>query len=597
MPWSPLRTPCTAARLISTGVFVAALTACGGGGTDSSDSTSSSSSSGLLSFFTSAPSDAEAQRFLVQATFGPTAQDVARVKAVGYETWIDEQFQRPLQTRHLAMVEASSAALNTSQPGVNDLMSSWWTHAITDPAQLRQRVAFALSEIFVVSTVDAEISEDGRMTASYLDMLTDHADGNYRDLLQAVALHPAMGAYLSHRANRKENTATGRIPDENFAREVMQLFSIGLVELNDDGTLKLTNGQPKETYTADDVKGLAKVFTGWSWYRPPSKASVVWWRCFWHDTLCRDSSQNVTAMSAYTEEHSTSEKRFLGVVVPAQSTPNPQASLKAALDRLASHPNTAPFICKQLIQRLVTSNPSPGYMSRVTAAFRASDGNLKATVKAILLDAEARDLTSSRAVGYGKLREPLLRITHVLRAIPHQSDTYNARSTSSTTPFYLASSTHDAVSELGQTPLRSPSVFNFFRPGYKPPQTGLSTQGLVAPEMQITNETTVLGYANFVAQILEYGWGRYNTTSQRVDVRFDLSSFDALVAQPNAAAPQQLITALSQRLLGGPAPSDLNDLMVATVGSMPNVTSQDRRRRVVAVILMLAVSPSFLTQQ
>jgi uncharacterized protein (DUF1800 family) len=581
-------------------ISAALLAGCGGGGGGESGSSSASSGSGsssLQSVGAAPSSDTEAHRFLTQATFGPTEADIAHVKAIGYERWIDEQLATPMQASHLATVEASSTGQGTDRPMVNDIVYTWWTHAVNDPAQLRQRVAFALSEIFVVSTANADLTGDGRMVASYMDMLSNKIDGNYRDLLEGVALHPAMGVYLSHRGNRKEDTNTGRIADENFAREVMQLFSIGLYELNDDGTNKLANGLPQETYTGDDVKGLAKVFTGWSWFRPAAKASVVWWKCFWRVEECQDASQSVTAMSAYTEEHSVSEKRFLGVTVPVQTTPNPQASLKAALDRLASHPNAAPFFAKQLIQRLVTSNPSPSYVQRVTAAFRASNGGIKATVKAVLLDSEARDLALQSAAGQGKVREPLIRIMHLLRAIPHTSDAYIAAKASNRVPYYLADSTDDTVSALGQTPMRAPSVFNFYRPGYKPPQTDLAAQELVAPEMQITNETSVLGYANYVIQMLDYGWGQFNTSTQRIDMRFDLSSFDALVDKPTAAGPQQLINAVAKKMLGGAPSSELNALMLENIGKMPNVNATDRRRRVESAILMVAVSPQFVVQQ
>lgn len=580
-------------------ISTAVLVGCGGGGGGDSPSGTGgdSGSSSLQSVGATPANDSEAHRFLTQATFGPTSADIARVKTLGYERWIDEQLAAPLQTSHLAMVEASSTAQGTDQPRVDDVVYSWWTHAVTDPAQLRQRVAFALSEIFVISANNGELNEDGRMVASYMDMLSTKIDGNYRGLLEGVALHPAMGVFLSHRGNRKEDTNTGRIADENFAREVMQLFSIGLHELNDDGSHKLVNGLPQETYNADDVKGLAKVFTGWSWFRPAAQASHAWWVCFWRGPLCRETSQSITAMSPYSEEHSVSEKRFLAVTVPAQTTPNPQASLGAALDRLAQHPNAAPFFSKQLIQRLVTSNPSPSYVQRVTAAFRASNGNIKATVKAVLLDAEARDMGLRDNASHGKLREPVVRITHLLRAIPHTSDAYNAARSGNRVPYYLAASTDDTVTQLGQTPMRAPSVFNFFRPGYKPPQTDLGNQDLVAPEMQITNETSVLGYANHVTQMLDQGWGRTNSSTQRVDMRFDLSSFDALVDKPTAAAPQQLVTAVAQRMLGGPASSELNALMLTGVGKMPNATANDRRRRVASAILMVAVSPQFIVQQ
>lgn len=587
------------ARLMALAI-VAALTACGGGeGTASApnqnDDTPASSAEGTgagAATQVSAANDQQAYRFLSQATFGPTAADIARVRTLGYSGWIDEQFALPLRSSHLAMVDAISATNHISNPRADYALYSWWTHAVVDPAQLRQRIAFALSQIFVVSTASGDISDSGRMVASYMDTLDAKADSNYRDLLEAVALHPAMGTYLSHRNNRKEDPKTGRVPDENFAREVMQLFSIGLYELNDDGSAKLRNGKPVETYSAADVKGLAKVFTGWSWHQPSGLASADQWKCFWRTPECRDDSQVAMPMSAYPNEHSISEKRFLGVTVPAQATPDPKASLKAALDRLANHPNTAPFISKQLIQRLVTSNPSAGYVADVTSEFRRTNGNIKAIVKAILLHPEARNPAPNTLPIYGKIREPVLRLTHLLRALPHHSRTYDAGKASNMAAYYLGGYTDDPGRQLGQTPLSAPSVFNFFRPGYKPPNTSLISQGLVAPEMQTTTEVSVLGYANFVANSLINGWG-FNNSTRLMDIYFDLGTFQVLADQPSAASPQKLVTEISTRLLGGPAPQALNDRMVKTLGAMP----LDRFRRVTAAILMVAVSPSFITQQ
>lgn len=556
-------------------ILCTGLTACGGGASEKPEPIS----------------DADAVRFLEQASFGPTPQDVAHLQSVGYSQWIDEQYSKTsIQPTHLQTVEASAIARSVTKPDANDVNYSWWTHALQDNTQLRQRVAFALSEIFVVST-NSDLSTQGRMVASYMDMLARDSSSTYRQLLEDVAMHPAMGTYLSHKANRKEDPTTGRVPDENFAREVMQLFSIGLYELNPDGSLKLNNGQPIETYNANDVKGLAKVFTGFSWNWPSTASALAWWKCFWRTSECNDPAQEVSSMMGYTQEHSTSEKQFLGVTVAAQSTPNPQLSLKTALDRLANHPNTAPFISRQLIQRLVTSNPSSSYVNDVATVFRSSGGNLQQVVKAILLHAEARHPSVGPATG--KLREPILRITHLMRALPITSDTYAAQAAAGATPYYPLPDTDNPGTALSQTPMRSPSVFNFFRPGYKPPQTELGAQDLVSPEMQLTTETTVIGYANFVANILNYGWGgRWNASTQTNDVRFDLSAFTGLTDQP-----QQLVDAVSKRLLGNTAPDEVNSEAVAAISAMPNVTATDQRRRVQAAILMMAVSPAFIVQQ
>ncbi len=599
-----LSVPCTpgaaAPRPLNQALLVAGLAAsvalagCGGGGGSASGDDNTAARNTASSVAMIPGSDSEAHRFLTQATFGPTPGDVAQLKSLGYDKWIDAQLDGTrLKSTHLAAADSSNRVLGGVRPNVADVLYSWWTHAVTDPAQLRQRVAFALSEIFVVSTIDGELGTYGQVTASYMDMLTEKADGSYRELLEAVALHPAMGDYLSHRANMKEVPSIGRVPDENFAREVMQLFSIGLHELNDDGTPKLVNGKPIETYTADDVKGLAKVFTGWSWHWPASKSGVLWWHCFWWLDTCKDPSQLVKPMTAYPQEHSISEKRFLGVTIPATATANPAGDLKIALDRLATHPNTAPFISKQLIQRLVTSNPSPAYVASITQVFRASGGNLKAVVKAILLHPEARTAPPLSATGYGKLKEPVVRLTQLLRAIPHRSAAYESgKGTSSVIPFYFVALTDDAATSLGQTPLRAPSVFNFFRPGYKPAQTQLADADLVAPEMQITSETSVLGYANFVAAILQDGWGQQNPTTQRPDIQFDLGIFEAVAAQPQA-----LVDLVATRLLGAPAPASLNAKVLAALAQMPGATTVDKRRRAQVAILMIVVSPQFIVQQ
>jgi uncharacterized protein (DUF1800 family) len=573
--------------LVAAGISV--LASCGGGGGGAEKAPTPDSglqiSAGMLP-----ADDGDTYRFLTQATFGPSATDIDRVNKIGYDNWIDEQFKLNLQRSHLDTVLAVTASRQLVDPPGYMLTYSWWTHAIADPAQLRQRVAFALSEIFVVSNV----SVDTRMVSSYLDMLTDKADGSYRDLLEAVALHPAMGTYLSHISNRKEDPSSGRVPDENFAREVMQLFSIGLYELDDSAHPRLANNQMIETYTADDVKGMAKVFTGWGWHRPAGQASTPWWLCFWRAQPCQDSNQFSAAMEAYDDpaynQHSTSIKQFLGVTVPAQTTPNARASLNAALDRLATHPNTAPFISKQLIQRLVTSNPSDTYVADITRVFRSSGGSLKAVVKAILLHAEARRPGSVSGLSmddYGKLREPVLRLTHVIRSLPHTSSQYAASGL-----IYLADDTSDPGTQLGQTPMQAASVFNYFRPGYTPPQTSLSAAGMVAPEMQITNETTVLGYANFMAAVLNQGWGQWNQTTQRMDVQFDLSQWDSVAAQP-----AELVKAIGKKLLGKELPASVATTATNAITAMPSNDAAARKRRVQAAILMTTVSPSFLIQQ
>lgn len=532
---------------------------------------------------------ADAYRFLTQASFGPTPDTVARVSQIGYDNWIDEQFAMPLQSTHLQMAEASATARGATDANVYDVLVTWWTHAVKDPAQLRQRVAFALSEIFVVSTTSLG---NGRTVASYMDMLDSHADGSYRDLLEAVATHPAMGQYLSHMSNRKEDVNTGRVPDENFAREIMQLFSIGLYELDDSGNPRQVNNKYVETYTADDIKGLAKVFTGWSWNWPTAKSAVIWWHCFWRAADCKESSQDVDAMSPYAQEHSVSSKQFLGVTIGAQSTADPRASLKTALDTLANHPNTAPFISKQLIQRLVTSNPSNQYVADITGVFRATNGNLHAVVKAILLHDEARHPDNYDPSTYGKLREPVLKWSHLLRAIPHNSVTYNRAISGGTLPTYRVYETDSASSSLGQSPMRAPSVFNYFRPGYKAPQSLMTTAGMVAPEMQIANETSVIGYVNFVTAALRDGWGQWLSDASRYDIQFETSTWDNV--STDAA---RLIDAVSTRLLGTVLQDDVRDQAITALSAMSAADAAGKRQRITAALLLVAASPAFNVQQ
>ncbi|MFT3858541.1 MAG: DUF1800 domain-containing protein [Aquabacterium sp.] len=575
------------ARALALSVSVL-LASCGGGGGGSSSSSTGGTppSEQLQGSLVQPPSEADARRFLLQASFGPTDSDVARVRELGFSAWIDEQFNLPVNFNHLASVKALAAARNDGRDPIPEMLTqSWWTHAVTAPNQLRQRVAYALSQIFVVSTVTV----DTKMTAAYLDMLTRRADGTYRDLLEGVALSPAMGFYLSHLSNRKEDLGSGRVPDENFAREVMQLFSIGLYQLDDSARPVLVNGSPVETYTSDDIKGLAKVFTGWSWYRSASQQSLPWWYCFFRTLQCQTEDQLSLNMVAYDDQHSVSAKTFLGVTIPAQATSNPALSLRTALDRLATHANTAPFISRQLIQKLVTSNPSDRYVADITQVFRANGGNLKAVIKAILLHEEARTPQNTMADmgNYGKVREPLLRLSHLMRALPHASINYGTSA-----KLYLAEDTGDTATQIGQTPMRAPSVFNFYRPGYTPPQSAIAAAGMVAPEMQLSNETTVLGWANFVSTILMNGWGYWNAAQQRPDIRFDFSAWEA--GASNASA---LLDAMATRLLGHTLPEAQASIARNALNAMPVNTALERRLRVQAAVLMVAMSPEFIVQQ
>ena len=309
---------------------------------------------------------------------------------------------------------AALKAAGTTSPSDNQFYESFWKQAATAPDQLRQRVKLALSEIFVISLADSHI--DTRGAASYYDVLGANAFGNYRTLLEQVALHPMMGTYLSWIANQKADPTTGRHPDQNFARESMQLMSIGLYQLNTDGTQVLNSlGQPIATYSTSDIAGLADVFTGYSWYSPKPTNNTTF------NGKIKDPDASVTSMIPYPTFHATNAKSFLGTTIAASATADPAGDLKIGLDTLFNHPNVGPFISRQLIQRLVTSNPTPAYVGRVAAVFNNNGqgvrGDLGAVVKAVLLDPEARNTAAALAdPNYGKLREPVVRMANWMRA-------------------------------------------------------------------------------------------------------------------------------------------------------------------------------------
>jgi uncharacterized protein (DUF1800 family) len=536
----------------------------------------------------------EALRFMSQATFGPVAGDEVRLDTLGYSAWLDQQMALPA-TSHRAFWEAADAALKVADPnasaGQNQVLESFWKQALTGPDQLRLRTAYALSQIFVVSAVDSTVGNEPRALADWLDMLGRHAFGNYRELLESVALHPLMGRYLSHLRNQKADPISGRVPDQNFAREIMQLFSIGLVQLNRDGTPLLVNGQPVETYTGDDVAGLAKVFTGWSWACPAAPANG----CFLNGSSggVSDPDRAFKPMVPYPQYHATEAKSFLGVTIPAQGTADPRASLKIALDTLAAHSNVGPLMSRQLIQRLVTSNPSPGYVADVARVWANNGsgvrGDLRAVVRTILTHREARQPGTTA----GKLREPVLRLSAYLRAFPHASDT----------GAWKVGNTDNPASSLGQTPLRSPSVFNFYRPGYVAPGSNSAAAGLVTPELQILNESSASGWVNYMRDNLASGVGTYNgTVGGVVFNRRDLQRNWSAEMQM-AASPAALAGSVIDKLIVGQSLPGLQQEIAAAVGSItvptPTATNATQvaaaqRNRVNAALLLTLASPEFL---
>lgn len=547
-------------------------------------------SSAYVSAVTPEPTtQVDASRFLAQASMGASMGAIEEVSADGYARWMDEQFAMPAGSPHQNYLVAVAASLPAGDsPQDSHVMHTFWRQAATAPDQLRQRVAFALSQIFVVSLTNDAVSQYKRGAASYLDMLGREAFGNYRDLLEAVTLHPMMGLFLSHLRNQKESG--NRIPDQNYAREVMQLFSIGLHELNPDGTLVLAGGQPVETYDQEDIVGLSRVFTGFSWAGPDTQNG----RFFGSSNPAPDPNRDVLPMQAYPQYHSTLPKSFLGATIPSQGSADPRASLRIALDTLASHPNIAPFFGRQLIQRLVTSNPSPAYIGRVSQAFNAGRfvykdftagsgrrGDLRATIAAVLLDVEARDRAKTADPTFGKVREPVLRLAAWMRA-------FNAQSASGN---FLLGTTDDAATSLGQSAMRAGSVFNFYRPGYVPPNTAIAAANLVAPEFQIIHEVSVAGYANFMRTAVQSGVG---SNSPR-DIRANYAAELALASDPDGLI-DRIDLLLAYGTLSAETRSAMREAITSVSISSSNPTP-GRQNRVYLAALFALSAPEFLVQK
>jgi uncharacterized protein (DUF1800 family) len=543
--------------------LAASLAACGGG--SASGSAPGDGSTGGAGTGAAGPTTAEASRFLAQASMGADRAQIARVQTLGYAGWLDEQFNlAPSATRVSWLVGKGYDAVgvnNTFKNSFTGFDPSHWRKLLASPDTLRQRMTMALSEIVVVSLLGLSGGWRQFAGAAYLDLLEAHAFGNYRTLLQAISTHPTMGQYLTFLGNVKANTTTGALPDENYARELMQLFSIGLLQLNLDGTPKLVDGKTQETYTLDDITGLARVFTGWDYDTSGSGTATPDYR--------------TRPMVQVASRHETGASTFLGSTVP--SGLDGAAALTAALDIVFAHPNVAPFVSRQLIQRLVTSNPSPAYVQRVATAFlndgSGTPGNLKAVLKAILLDDEARNVANLTATNFGKLREPVLRLAAWARAF----------GASSPSDAWAVGDTSDPATRLGQSPLRSPTVFNFFRPGYVPPNSAIGTAALVAPEFQITNESSVVGYVNYMQTAVSTGLG---------DLKGDYTALQALADDARA-----LLDELNLVLAANQLSAATLALIKPALDAMPSGTTATRSNRIYAALVMVLAAPEFLVQK
>jgi uncharacterized protein (DUF1800 family) len=532
-----------------------ALAACGGGGSSPAPAPVPPAG-GVDPMKLSAT---QAASFLGKAGFGATSADLSHLQSVGLQAWLQEQFALPRETAHWDWLVAkgydvAANAIN-NQVGFDNTA---WRQLIVSKDVLRQRVALALSEIIVVS-IDGLVGGWKQFQAvAYLDVLADNAFGNYRTLLDKISTLPAMGNYLTFVNNLKANATTGTQPDENYARELMQLFTIGLIKLNLDGTpQKDAAGAPLETYTQDDISGLARVFTGWVL---DSSVSTT------PDRLRRPMVQNAA-------RHELGAKTFLGTTIAA-GTDGVQ-SLKLALDAIFAHPNVAPFISKQLIQRLVVSNPSPAYVQRVATVFNNNGsgvkGDMQAVVSAILTDSEA---LTPPAGSLGKLREPMVRLVSWARVFGANSPQ----------DLWDIGNTTDAGTRLGQSPGRSASVFNFFRPGYVPPGTAIAQQGLVAPELQITNESSVAGYLNYMQTTIQSGRG---------DVKPNYTT-DWL---PLAGDAQKLLDQINLQLAGGGLSAATISTLKTALETISVTTTTGPLQRVEAAALLVMAAPEYIVQK
>ncbi|MBL9189056.1 MAG: DUF1800 family protein [Opitutaceae bacterium] len=556
----------------------------------------------------------EAARFLTQATFGPTKAEIDALTGGSIDAWVTQQLALPFTSHRTATTTdrttfgGSSSFTNWNAIHPPNRQSAWFKTVLTAPDQLRQRVAYALSQILVIS--DIALADDNRTepVAHYYDQLGAGAFGNFRTLLETVTLSPMMGEYLSSVRNSKatfDNTgATITTPDENYAREIMQLFTIGLVRLQPDGTLQLgADGLPIPTYDQTTITELAKVFTGWSYFNTNTS----------NNNFRSGGSNYYNPMSLFPGFHDDTVKN----IAPVSPTPIPagqggMADLRMALDALFNHPNTAPFISKLLIQRLVTSNPSPGYVYRVAQKFEnngsGTRGDLAAVVRAILTDYEARSPAVASNVSFGKLKEPLLRLTALMRGLgaTSQSGRYlgrrhhvNGTVITSATPrpatageigtYSTSIDIFGVRGQIAQAALRSSTVFNFYHADYVLPGP-LAAAGLVAPEFEITDDNYAISLPNYLRTFVNSTLNGVAANSQPYVITLNTTYEQTLVGNPTA-----LLNHLSLLFAAGNLSDAARARMVTALNALPAATSAEDRVR--TAILLVLTSPGAAIQK
>ncbi len=538
------------------------------------------------------PNKNAASRFLSFAAMGYTYQDIDNVEAMGYEAWIDAQLGvLPATTLYqkvqdLHQYELDNATYDPTNPP-NENQSMWWNawydYHMKGNDLLRQRVAYALSQILVIS-VNSNFSGEPTALSHYYDKLLNNAFGSYRTILDSVTYNASMGNYLTYINNPKTDVINNVFPDENYAREVMQLFTIGLYELNMDGTRKLDgNGDPIATYDNDDILEYSKIFTGLTWGDQEKFGRG------WH----KEDDSWKYPMQMYDDEHEPGVKYLLNnETTPDRNPVDGKADIKDALDNLFNHPNTPPFVCTFLIQRLVTSNPSPAYVERVSEVFvndgNGMRGNLGAVVKAILLDEEATSCMEGQANDFGSLREPFIRYIHLGKAMNGYTTSGNFRNVM-----------NDIFERSGQRPLNSPSVFNFFQRDYTP-IGAIEDADKVAPVFQITDSQTITGWINGLYRWLfyeNYGdeWRKYDdepdavrdgeTTELNYEDYYAYTSDDKLV---------ELFDKFNLIFAHGRVSSESIAEMIDLVSRLENDNEDQQRERIQIAAYLILTSPEYL---
>lgn len=533
-------------------------------------------------------------RLLTQATFGPTPAEIGNLQSLGIAGWIDNQFAKPQTgyptSRYNRIQLRSSTDCASSDPAgnaypassalvkcvrdhlsLNMVQRDFFTNAVTGGDQLRQRVAWALSQILVTSANEQDLSIAYVMTR-YQNILFANAFGNFETLLQQVSLSPAMGNYLDA-VNNDRPDGKGRVPNENYAREIMQLFSIGLEELKEDGT-PLTDGlgNPIATYDQDDIKEMARVFTGWTYANadgsPPTKKNSPYY-----------ASPMANFPGTATSGHDVDPKLLVdNVALPAGQSA--LQDLGSAVHTVFMHPNTPVFVSKQLIQKLVTGNPSPAYVQRIVNVFKndgsGQRGNLRAVVRAILLDPEARG-NGDKGDIFGSLREPVFVVTSMIRALSGVTD---------------GSTLSDLTGALGQRVYYSPTVFNYFQPDTT---VQVQAKSLNEPEFGIHDSNTAFGRANLVYRLVYNGVGEDANIDNSVGTRLNMQQFEAFADDPTTLANQ-----VSLVLTAGTLPAAARDTVaaaVAAIASNPDPTKpQWRTDRARMAVYLIASSYHYQVQ-